>query len=514
MTDPQSPQDQEPWLKKHLLAFDGGGVRGFYSLLFLQKLMQHIQLREESLGPIQQDDDPIKEHNTSRHVTSFSPCTEPPNVSHLEDGEYTPYLPCHYFDYITGTSTGGLIAIMLGRFRMTVEDCIHEYRSLAGDVFGHPRWLDDMHTLGLIKRSKYDTGTFERVIKNVIMRRVEGGRGNRQNARFDIEHGLCRVSVIANSFGSAGVTVPRIFRSYETKPSVESEMNPMGNLMAKSIGRPSDICVWQVARATTAAPMYFEPLELTIDDSFGHMIRNTRNQRRSTTQTNAFRNNTMSLSAPQVEKLQDGGFGPANNPSKEMLDELKLQLPDNMSVGIFVSIGTARPIEEPSGPRLLWTIKDGIARLGDPEPTHRHMQAAAQEKGFSYYRLNEPNGLHGMQMDSWKPRQTGENTMETMHNAFNAFCSQPKMESYIRRCAEELVAERRNRVAANMPKWKRFALGRHFYCRLGDCPDDDFRREVDEVKFVAHLREGHGLNDAQIRKALANCECQWIYRGK
>lgn len=82
-------------------------MRGFYSLLFLQKLMQHIQLREESLGPIQQDDDPIKEHNTSRHVTSFSPCTEPPNVSHLEDGEYTPYLPCHYFDYITGTSTGG-----------------------------------------------------------------------------------------------------------------------------------------------------------------------------------------------------------------------------------------------------------------------------------------------------------------------------------------------------------------------------------------------------------------------
>src|SRR5947209_4813468 len=50
------------------------------------------------------------------------------------------YLPCHYFDYIAGTSTGEyvhtlvkindalltfwrLIAIMLGRLRMGVDDC-------------------------------------------------------------------------------------------------------------------------------------------------------------------------------------------------------------------------------------------------------------------------------------------------------------------------------------------------------------------------------------------------------
>jgi patatin-like phospholipase/acyl hydrolase len=32
-----------------------------------------------------------------------------------------PPLPCEYFDLICGTSTGGLIAIMLGRLRMVCK---------------------------------------------------------------------------------------------------------------------------------------------------------------------------------------------------------------------------------------------------------------------------------------------------------------------------------------------------------------------------------------------------------
>ena len=55
-----------------LLALDGGGVRGLSSLLILQQLMAAV--------------DP----------------ESPPK-------------PCDYFDMIGGTSTGGLIAIMLGR---------------------------------------------------------------------------------------------------------------------------------------------------------------------------------------------------------------------------------------------------------------------------------------------------------------------------------------------------------------------------------------------------------------
>jgi Patatin-like phospholipase len=43
--------------------------------------------------------------------------------------------PCEYFDMIGGTSTGGLIAIMLGRLRMTVDDCIDACTLLSDKVF-------------------------------------------------------------------------------------------------------------------------------------------------------------------------------------------------------------------------------------------------------------------------------------------------------------------------------------------------------------------------------------------
>lgn len=42
------------------------------------------------------------------------------------------YLPSHYFDYIAGTSVGGLIAIMLGVLGRTVEGCLEEFRNGEG----------------------------------------------------------------------------------------------------------------------------------------------------------------------------------------------------------------------------------------------------------------------------------------------------------------------------------------------------------------------------------------------
>ncbi|KAI2608416.1 uncharacterized protein GGS25DRAFT_275112 [Hypoxylon fragiforme] len=108
---------------------------------------------------------------------------------------------------------------MLGRFRMTVDDCIHEYETLSGAVFGHSRWIHDMNTVGVYKRCKYSTQKFHDVITEVIMRRVERGQYDRQNARFNTESGLCRVLVIANKKEAEGiVTDVRFFRSYEIYP--------------------------------------------------------------------------------------------------------------------------------------------------------------------------------------------------------------------------------------------------------------------------------------------------------
>jgi len=62
-----------------VLSLDGGGVRGLSSLLILREIMEDIERR------IGADETPK---------------------------------PCEYFDLIGGTSTGGLIAIMLGLLGM------------------------------------------------------------------------------------------------------------------------------------------------------------------------------------------------------------------------------------------------------------------------------------------------------------------------------------------------------------------------------------------------------------
>jgi hypothetical protein len=66
-----------------ILALDGGGVRGLSEVLILKNLFQRIDY-EDNAGQ---------------------------RSAHLPE-------PWKYFDLICGTSTGGLLALMLGRLRM------------------------------------------------------------------------------------------------------------------------------------------------------------------------------------------------------------------------------------------------------------------------------------------------------------------------------------------------------------------------------------------------------------
>jgi patatin-like phospholipase/acyl hydrolase len=74
-----------------MLSMDGGGVRGLFSLMVLSKLMKNVALEEKRLG------------------------TRAQNV-------HTPLESCDDFDP-AGTSTGGLIAIMLSRLRLNIIEC-------------------------------------------------------------------------------------------------------------------------------------------------------------------------------------------------------------------------------------------------------------------------------------------------------------------------------------------------------------------------------------------------------
>ena len=122
------------------MSLDGGGVRGLSSLHVLKKLM-------ETINP-----------------------------------DRTPK-PCEYFDMIGGTSTGGyvflnlrgtakkitdslrLIAIMLGRLQMDIDQCINAYISMFDRVFQKKR---HRITIRGKVQDRFDTQELEKAIKEIV----------------------------------------------------------------------------------------------------------------------------------------------------------------------------------------------------------------------------------------------------------------------------------------------------------------------------------------------------------
>jgi len=70
-------------------------------------------------------------------------------------------LPCHYFDYMYGTSTGGLISVMLARLRMTIPQCLEIYRKVGEDLFGHRRNMLPLAT-------KYHHRPLEKAVQSIV----------------------------------------------------------------------------------------------------------------------------------------------------------------------------------------------------------------------------------------------------------------------------------------------------------------------------------------------------------
>lgn len=77
-------------LSKADISIDGGGIRGLTALLLLEELMKEIEREERRMD----------QHSKS---SADSPYLR--NVQ--KDAWKSEYLPCHYFDFIGGTSTGG-----------------------------------------------------------------------------------------------------------------------------------------------------------------------------------------------------------------------------------------------------------------------------------------------------------------------------------------------------------------------------------------------------------------------
>ena len=261
-----------------------------------------------------------------------------------------------------------------------------------------------------------------------------------------------------------------------TKKEVSSKLN---------YGKAQEFEIWQVARAATAAPFFFEPLKVEKAQTSGHIL------------------------------FTDGGFGNSNNPTRQAMREIE-DLHGRSSIGTVVSVGTARKKKEDNRFRVVRFLESMAFDLTDPETIHddmqreHDMQPEQDTQKFSYFRLNHPEGLD-IELDRWEPKgrftkDAGSQTITTIRDAFAHWANQSATRKDLKSCAKMLVKCRWNRM--NTPKWERYATGARYRCRFQGCDLEDF---FDGDKFKDHLR-GHGRPDHYLDKEVDHCRYYWKYQ--
>ena len=163
-----------------------------------------------------------------------------------------------------------------------------------------------------------------------------------------------------------------MFRTYKNLHKGE---DPEEQKLDRNPDMAHDIPIWQVARATSAAPTYFKP--------------------------------------PVIDGLEylDGGFG-ANNPCAEIYEEVrKMNNSSKSCVHIILSIGTGKNNEacrvKGTGlHRYLNYLNFARKWASDSEQTHLEMLKAKRKVQFNYFRLNVEGGLDLMKLDEWRARSS------------------------------------------------------------------------------------------------------------
>ncbi|KAL5631697.1 hypothetical protein ACGC1H_007268 [Rhizoctonia solani] len=295
--------DQERSQGLNILCIDGGGVRGLSSLIILQEVMGRVE-NIESRGKIH---------------------------------------PHEHFDLIAGTGTGGIIACMLGRLRMPVEEAKLEYAKLAKDVFKDKKMSGP---------TMYKGTKLQEALKTLVQE-ATGDEGEKMNEGG--EGSACKTVVFAMARHNLTAGLPVLFRSY----TVATNPGP-------------DCTIREALYATMAHPDLFKGIDI------------------------------IESSVPQ--SFVGGELG-CSNPLAHVLAEVGRIYP-NRQVACIISIGAghARTIQVPSASRWRRT-QDVIvmkAMATDSERVAEDIALRFQNTSGVYFRFNVDQGMQDMKDGSWE----------------------------------------------------------------------------------------------------------------
>jgi hypothetical protein len=469
-----------------ILTLDGGGIRGYSSLVILKALMHEIWLWEEKLEKEDLEQSLWRSSRKDSGTNAMSTregrrrAGEDVAPGTLDDDAMTSssarrkafveeeLLPCHYFDFMYGTSTGGLIATMLGRLRMTTAECLEVYRSVGDDLFGRRK-------SSLPLATKYYHEPLERAVQKIVGKQChehENCDGKEDMHPFESEIDA------ATGLTSFDVNSPRVCQSccltathdrnlseaylLRTYPHYYSETAP--NWITRYNEGAEPLKIWEVTRATSAAPFYFKMLEVEVEG--------------------------------QYKSFKDGGIR-ENNPSGAALSEFHSLYADcSENPALLLSVGTGRPDHSHDGFAAAWpgpfgnipfirtalekraVLQNLLIKYTEGEKQHAQMREHARGEHTWYKRLNVTDGLQDMSLDDWVkgewqgkkdvPGGASLTRMETVTEKYLEREFDAKIDSYappstmLQQAAEKLVRQRRAREEEGGERWETF-VGRHLH---------------------------------------------------
>ncbi|GAB7349529.1 hypothetical protein MBLNU459_g0232t2 [Dothideomycetes sp. NU459] len=259
--------------------------------------------------------------------------------------------PGEVFDLIGGTSTGGLIAIMLGRLGMDVDDCISAYTTLMSEIFKNKKSWFRISWNGKIKAA-FDSKKLRAAIQNVIARQHHSG----SDLLCDDSESGCKVFVCATA----------------------KETNATTHLRSYVLPNETNIhcTISEAALATSAATSFFKPVEI------GHRV------------------------------FVDGGLGGlgVNNPSEQVETEAgniwsPMTGDPKRLVKCFISIGTGNPGRKPMEDNVAKFLSRTLVDLAThTEAVARRFESRWRQQLDSkrYFRFNVQQGLESTKLDDFQ----------------------------------------------------------------------------------------------------------------
>jgi hypothetical protein len=287
-----------------------------------------------------------------------------------------------------------LIAIMLGRLEMDVDECIDAYRGIAAAVFGQKVSAIPFGLRGNLK-SRYSKKKLETAIQQVV---TQSGRSEKELLN-DGEERRCKRCVFGHRWN-----IQYISDGISFVCAVDSDTKTATRLRSYSLSDEANIraTICEAALATSAATTFFEPVKI--------------------------RNRT----------FVDGGLR-VNNPVYQVEGEASsIWRHDDGEikplVKCFISIGTGTPdlkaIETNGMKFLTKTLADIVT---DTEATATAFIGGWNKQFLEkrYFRFNVEQGLHDIGLDEYT--KTG-----AMEGATDVYLNHPERKSRLKDCIRNL----------------------------------------------------------------------------